>query len=155
METLHTVLLIAQVLVAVFLIGFILIQHGRGADAGAAFGSGASATIFGARGSGNFFSRATAALALVFLANSLVLAWIATERVRSQTSLMDTVAPAAATETVAMPATESAQPAATQTAVANEAARIGDVAPTAEPGAASETAPAEEQSDIPAVPEQK
>jgi len=149
METLHTVLLIGQVLVAGCLIILILIQHGRGADAGAAFGSGASATVFGARGSGNFFSRATATLALVFLANSLALAWIATERVRNQQSLMEAVMPAAATETATMPATESAQPAATETAAANEQPVAVDTA-----SGNGEAAPAQEQSDIPAVPEQ-
>ena len=67
-------------LCAIALIGFILVQHGKGADAGAAFGSGASATVFGAAGSGNFLTRTTTALAFVFLLNSLVLAWMARER---------------------------------------------------------------------------
>ena len=57
METLQTVLLVAQVLMAISLIGLILIQHGKGADAGAAFGSGASTTVFGSQGSGNFLSK--------------------------------------------------------------------------------------------------
>lgn len=95
MQTLHTILLVVQVLVALSLIIFILLQHGKGADAGAAFGSGASATVFGARGSGNFFSRTTAILALVFLANSLGLAWIAKERVSGPASLMEGELPAA------------------------------------------------------------
>ena len=69
-----------QVICAIALIGFILIQHGKGADAGAAFGSGASATVFGAAGSGNFLTKTTTALAFVFLLNSLVLAWMAKER---------------------------------------------------------------------------
>lgn len=80
METLQTLLLALQVLCAVSLIGFILIQHGKGADAGAAFGSGASTTVFGAAGSGNFLTKTTTALAVVFLLNSLALAWIAKER---------------------------------------------------------------------------
>ena len=69
-----------QVICAIALIGFILIQHGKGADAGAAFGSGASTTVFGASGSGNFLTKTTTALAFVFLVNSLVLAWMAKER---------------------------------------------------------------------------
>ena len=69
-----------QVICAISLIGFILIQHGKGADAGAAFGSGASATVFGASGSGNFLTKTTTALAFVFLVNSLTLAWMAKER---------------------------------------------------------------------------
>lgn len=89
METVHTVLLVLQVLVAVSLIGLILIQHGKGADAGAAFGSGASHTVFGAQGSGNFLSRTTAILAFIFLSNSLGLAYIASNRVQASRSLMD------------------------------------------------------------------
>jgi len=88
-QTIHTVLLVVQVVVAISLVVFILLQHGRGADAGAAFGSGASSTVFGARGSGNFLSRTTAILALVFVANSLGLAWIAKERMAEATSLME------------------------------------------------------------------
>ncbi len=80
METLQALLLIVQVICAISLIAFILIQHGKGADAGAAFGSGASATVFGAAGSGNFLTKTTTALAFVFLINSLILAWIAKER---------------------------------------------------------------------------
>ena len=80
METLQAILLVVQVICAVTLIGFILIQHGKGADAGAAFGSGASATVFGAAGSGNFLTKTTTALAFVFLLNSLALAWMAKER---------------------------------------------------------------------------
>lgn len=72
----YTVLVIVQVLVAVALIGLILIQHGKGADAGAAFGSGASGTVFGSRGSANFLSRTTGWLATVFFAVSLALAYL-------------------------------------------------------------------------------
>ena len=57
-----------------------LIQHGKGADVGAAFGSGASGTVFGARGSATFMTRATAVLAALFFANSLLLAYLATHR---------------------------------------------------------------------------
>jgi preprotein translocase subunit SecG len=73
----YGILLVVQVLVAVALIALILMQHGKGADAGAAFGSGASATVFGARGSANFLSRTTAVLAVVFFVNSLTLAYLA------------------------------------------------------------------------------
>ena len=66
MENINSILLIAQVLLSISLIALILIQHGKGADAGAAFGSGASATVFGARGSGNFLSKATTALLFCF-----------------------------------------------------------------------------------------
>jgi preprotein translocase subunit SecG len=60
------ILTVVQLLLSLGLIGLVLIQHGRGADAGAAFGSGASSTVFGSRGSGSFLSRATAVLATLF-----------------------------------------------------------------------------------------
>lgn len=73
---LYNVLLIIQILVALSIIGLVLIQHGKGADAGAAFGGGAAGTVFGSKGSGNFLSRMTGVLAAVFFANSLFLAWM-------------------------------------------------------------------------------
>ncbi|AHE99022.1 preprotein translocase subunit SecG [Thioalkalivibrio paradoxus] len=73
----YGILLVIQVVVALALIALVLMQHGKGADAGAAFGSGASATVFGARGSANFLSRSTAMLAVVFFVNSLSLAYLA------------------------------------------------------------------------------
>jgi len=69
-------MLIVQILVALGIIGLVLIQHGKGADAGAAFGGGASGTVFGSKGSGNFLTKLTAILAIVFFSNSLLLAWI-------------------------------------------------------------------------------
>ncbi|MDH3635330.1 MAG: preprotein translocase subunit SecG [Gammaproteobacteria bacterium] len=80
MENINSILLIAQVLLSISLIALILIQHGKGADAGAAFGSGASATVFGARGSGNFLSRATTAVAILFFCVCLALAYVTTNR---------------------------------------------------------------------------
>jgi preprotein translocase subunit SecG len=89
MATIQTLLLVLQVIVAISLIGFILIQHGKGADAGAAFGSGASATVFGSRGSSNFMTKTTAVLATVFLANSLFLAYLSSQAVEMPASLLD------------------------------------------------------------------
>ena len=88
MATIQTLLFVLQVLVAVALIAFILVQHGKGADAGAAFGSGASATVFGSGGSGNFMTKATTVLVAVFLANSLALSYIATKRTVEDKSLL-------------------------------------------------------------------
>ena len=73
---LYNVLLIIQIIVALGIIGLVLIQHGKGADAGAAFGGGASGTVFGSKGSGSFLTRLTGILAAVFFANSLMLAWL-------------------------------------------------------------------------------
>jgi preprotein translocase subunit SecG len=107
----YTILVIVQVLAAVALIGLILIQHGKGADAGAAFGSGASGTVFGSRGSANFLSRSTAWLATVFFIVSLALAYL----VHGQRDVSDSVvdraaaaAPAPAAPTEAVPAPQPA-----------------------------------------------
>lgn len=73
----YTAILVAHLVIAATLIGLVLIQHGKGADAGAAFGSGASATVFGARGSTSFLSKITALFAAGFFATSMVLAMLA------------------------------------------------------------------------------
>jgi preprotein translocase subunit SecG len=67
-------LLVVQVLVSVSIIALVMLQHGKGADMGAAFGSGSSGTVFGARGSGSFLTRATAILAAVFFINCVLIA---------------------------------------------------------------------------------
>jgi len=105
MENLQTVLLVIQVLVAIALIGIILIQHGKGADAGVAFGSGASSTVFGSRGSGNFLTKITTFLAVLFLANSLYLGYLAAHSTPEPGSLLDQQA-AALQEEAAKPAQE-------------------------------------------------
>jgi preprotein translocase subunit SecG len=75
MNVLLTLVLVVQILAALGMIGLILLQHGKGADMGAAFGSGASGSLFGATGSANFLSRTTAILAAVFFACTLGLAY--------------------------------------------------------------------------------
>ncbi len=101
----QTILTILQVILSLGLIGLVLIQHGRGADAGAAFGSGASATVFGARGSGSFLSRATGILATLFFLTSMALAYYAAQGGRPA-GLMDGVAPPAGEPSVQIPAVE-------------------------------------------------
>jgi len=86
----QTVLLVLHIILAFSLIALILLQHGRGADTGAAFGSGASNTVFGARGSASFLSRTTGVLAVLFFANSLVLANLSA-RQGDEPSLMERV----------------------------------------------------------------
>lgn len=105
----YTVLVIVQVLTAVGLVGLILLQHGKGADAGAAFGSGASGTVFGSRGSANFLSRATAWLATVFFAVSLALAYLVHGE-REAASVIDRVQPAATEEAAPANPAETATP---------------------------------------------
>jgi preprotein translocase subunit SecG len=77
----ETLLLGLHVVVAAALIGFVLLQHGKGADMGAAFGSGSSGSLFGAAGSANFLSRTTAVLATIFFLSSLGLTYLASNRV--------------------------------------------------------------------------
>jgi preprotein translocase subunit SecG len=74
------VILVLHILAAVGIVGLVLLQHGKGADVGAAFGSGASGSIFGASGSANFLSRATAILALVFFMTSLGLTYFSSRK---------------------------------------------------------------------------
>ena len=78
--SLFAVVLSAHVVIAALMVGLILIQHGKGADAGAAFGSGASGTVFGSRGSASFLTRSTAILATLFFITSLTLAYIGANR---------------------------------------------------------------------------
>ena len=80
MENINSLLSVAQVLLSVSLIALVLMQHGKGADAGAAFGSGASASVFGARGSGNFLSKATGIIAALFFIVCLSLAYVSSNR---------------------------------------------------------------------------
>lgn len=102
MGILLTIVLVVHVLAALGIIGLVLIQHGKGADVGAAFGSGASGSLFGATGSANFLSHATAALAAVFFVTSLALAYLGANKPRPSGGVMDSVttqpvpAPAAA-----------------------------------------------------------
>jgi preprotein translocase subunit SecG len=80
-----------HVLVALGIIGLVLLQHGKGADMGSGFGGGASGSLFGATGSANFLSRATAALATLFFVTSLGLAYLATNKPRSGGGVLDAV----------------------------------------------------------------
>lgn len=89
MNTMQSVVLVGHTLIAILIIVLVLLQRGKGADAGAAFGAGASGTVFGARGSSNFFSRATAVLATVFFASSLTLAYMSSQRTTGPESLLE------------------------------------------------------------------
>jgi preprotein translocase subunit SecG len=86
---------VLHVLIALAICGLVLLQHGKGADMGSGFGGGASSSLFGATGSANFLSRATAVLATIFFVSSLVLAYFATQPRQESGSIVDR-APAAA-----------------------------------------------------------
>ena len=91
METWMTVVIVVHVLIAVAIIGLVLLQHGKGADMGSGFGGGASGSLFGATGSANFLSRATAVLATIFFLTSLGLAYLATNKPKASGGVMDAV----------------------------------------------------------------
>ena len=112
MNTLFTIIVVIQVLSALTIIGLVLLQHGKGADMGAAFGSGASGSLFGATGSSNFLSKSTGLAAAIFFGATLALAFIGNRPASVTGGVMDnlpaTTAPAA---TPAAPAPAPAAPA--------------------------------------------
>jgi preprotein translocase subunit SecG len=99
----ETVLIVVHLFLAIGLVGLVLIQHGKGADMGAAFGSGASASVFGSAGAGNFLSRATGILATLFFLTSLALAYFAMNT-GERASVMEEAAAPGAVEQVEVPA---------------------------------------------------
>jgi len=95
MDTVSKAILIVHTLIALGIIALVLLQRGKGADAGAGFGAGASGTVFGARGSGSFFSRMTAILAAAFFVSSLTLAYLSSQRAEAPEESLLEGAPAA------------------------------------------------------------
>jgi preprotein translocase subunit SecG len=89
MSTLLNLLMVVQILSALGMIGLILVQHGKGADMGAAFGSGTSGSLFGASGGANFLSRTTAVLAAVFFVCTLLLAYFSNARPVASGSVLE------------------------------------------------------------------
>jgi preprotein translocase subunit SecG len=111
---LHSLLIVVHLFCAASIIALVLVQRGKGADAGAGFGAGASGTVFGARGAGTALSRATAILAAMFMITSLSLAYMGTRSASGSSSVLDKLAdePAAGASEVpvAPPAPEVAVP---------------------------------------------
>ena len=105
MNVILTIVLAVQMLTALGMIGLILVQHGKGADMGAAFGSGGSGSLFGASGSANFLSRTTGVLAAVFFACTLLLAYFGNAQPRTGTSVLEG---AAVTAPIPVPAASGA-----------------------------------------------
>jgi preprotein translocase subunit SecG len=131
MNVLMTILLAVQMLSALGMIGLILIQHGKGADMGAAFGSGASGSLFGASGGANFLSRTTAVLAAVFFVCTLALAYFRNLRPVEANSVLERA-------TLSVPAPAASAPG---------AAQIPATVPTAPPASSAPAAAA-----VPAAP---
>jgi len=107
---LQTIVLVAHVGIALLIIGLVLLQRGKGADAGTGFGAGASGTVFGARGSATFFSRMTGVLATLFFVTSLALAYLATQ----QTAPRSLLESAPAQQSAAPPPAAEIPPAASE-----------------------------------------
>jgi preprotein translocase subunit SecG len=98
MSWLHTTVVVFHLLIAAAIVGLVLMQRGKGAEAGAGFGAGASGTVFGARGSASFLSRTTATLAMLFIVTSLLLAYMGGQKPEAPKSVLDRVqAPEAST----------------------------------------------------------
>ncbi|MGB7541019.1 MAG: preprotein translocase subunit SecG [Burkholderiales bacterium] len=116
MDFWFTLTLIVDVIVALCIIGLVLLQHGKGADVGAAFGGGSSGSLFGATGSANFLSRTTAVLAVVFFLTTFALAYFASHKPRAGGGVMETVREQPAVPAPAIPAPQAAP----------EAAKAGD-----------------------------
>src|SRR5580704_2746620 len=108
---LRGIILGVHVLLALMIIGLVLLQRGKGAEAGAGFGSGASGTVFGARGTSTLFSKLTAVFAAMFFATSLTLAYIGARPAAEPTSVLERAAQAATATKPAAPATQPAAPA--------------------------------------------
>ena len=147
MSMLESILLVVHLLVAIAVCGFVLLQHGKGADMGAAFGSGASGSLFGAAGSANFLSRTTGVLATVFFLSSLGLTWLGTSKVGPRSVIEGGVmqqAPAPkATDLPPVPA------GAVPGGAAEPAKAAAPATPSAPAGAAPEGAAGAKSGDVP------
>jgi preprotein translocase subunit SecG len=143
MNMVFNLIVVVQVLSALAIIGLVLVQHGKGADMGAAFGSGASGSLFGASGSSNFLSKSTAVAAAIFFASTLGLAYFGTNRPHASVSggVMDRIT---------VPATKT--PATGAPAPANNAGNAVPTAPAAAPAAPAASAPQDGRASPGAAP---
>ena len=139
MNTFYNLVVVVQVLSALIIIGLVLLQHGKGADMGAAFGSGASGSLFGASGSSNFMSKSTGVAAAIFFASTLALAYFGSERdVAVSGGVMERAAPVTGPAAIPSPSTAPAAP-------------VDPSLPTA-PAAAVPAVPAATSDAVPAAP---
>ena len=108
MLVLKTLIIVVQLMSALGVIGLVLLQHGKGADMGAAFGSGASGSLFGATGSANFLSRTTAVLAAIFFVSTLTLTYLGSYHAKPSAGLLGAVSTApVSASSAAVPAAAS------------------------------------------------
>ena len=150
MNVLFNLVVVVQVISALVIIGLVLLQHGKGADMGAAFGSGASGSLFGASGSSNFLSKSTAVAAAIFFASTLGLASMGNNRV---VSTGGGVMERANTQTTGVPAAPGANVPATNTPAEAPAPTAGvPAAPAGSVPATTAPAPAAPATTVPAAP---
>jgi preprotein translocase subunit SecG len=135
MNTLFNLIVVVQVLSALIIIGLVLLQHGKGADMGAAFGSGASGSLFGATGSSNFMSKSTGVAAAVFFASTLALAYFGTKHAGP-------AAGAGVMERITVPSTQAPATTAPAPATSGGAAVPSSGAPAPAPAVNAPAAPA-------------
>jgi preprotein translocase subunit SecG len=139
MNHLFTIIVVIQVVSALAIIGLVLLQHGKGADMGAAFGSGASGSLFGASGSSNFLSKFTAVAAAIFFIATLALAYLGGQRPNAGGGVMENL-PAAAAPTAPAPASTELTPGAPAPA---------ETAPAAAPKTGTPASSADQSNQIP------
>src|SRR6201986_1132637 len=132
---LKTLIIVVQLLSALGIIGLVLLQHGKGADMGAAFGSGASGSLFGATGSANFLSRSTAVLAAIFFVTTLTLTYLGAYHAKPSAGVLGTAA------TTSAPAASPASGAASAATPASVSAATNAVASGASAAAPTSSAP--------------
>jgi len=143
----ETILVVIHLLLAIGLVGLVLIQHGKGADMGAAFGSGASAIVFGSAGAGSFLSRTTGVLAALFFVTSLALAYFAMQKGEQESLIKAEQAAPAAVEQAPAPAPAPSDlptvpEAKTPVAVGSDVPAVPDA-----------SVPAAQGGDVPKIPE--
>jgi preprotein translocase subunit SecG len=139
MNWLHSAVVVFHLLIAAAIVALVLLQRGKGADAGAGFGAGASGTVFGARGSASFLSRTTATLAALFIVTSLTLAYLGGRTPEAPKSVLDRVgiqdaAPALPEGTPTAPPTNAAE-------TTNDQAVEAPSTPAPQPAPGNETPP--------------
>ncbi|MBC7502690.1 MAG: preprotein translocase subunit SecG [Herminiimonas sp.] len=141
MNTMVTIIVVIQVLSALTIIGLVLLQHGKGADMGAAFGSGASGSLFGATGSSNFLSKSTGFAAAIFFGATLALAFFGNHRTAATGGVMDNL-PVAPVPTVPAAPLSTTTPGVPVPAGATPTPAAPVTAPTTVPTTAPSAAPA-------------
>ena len=158
---LRVILTIVQVFASFAIVGLVLLQRGKGADAGAGFGAGASGTVFGARGAATALSRATAIFAAIFMVNSLLLTYVGTRAVAAPPkSILDTVGEKAggtaapgATLTPGAPPSGTTQPAPVPATPPATGETATEPAPAVTTAPAAESASTPEATQAPAAPQ--